>query len=440
MAFSFDTLVNDQKQAAVDVVDTITPRQVKQIGNAYKEGLNASPKQVINETLEQFTGINLSQGAGAEGLGQQLKSFFTSQAGSLALQLEQQILGCINTQIRDLMNRVPELAFALDFENQINQILGDFRNKLEQKIDGELRKLAYKKIKIQQTALFKQRIRAKIKDICPGATPASVAEVRDFNNKVKGLLEKRQSDSVVPDTSPTIPATSIATKSKPSKQVPTAVEGPSESLKKTVREDPVKTQELVSKKTEEAQKEVEDTALEQLDEGDDTTIEALSETVPKEEQAQKTWSAYKVVIVRGSTLNQGGTSNVDNINTILDKTVPEIISEFKNNIDNNRKWTTNSDQLLAAERKQKLDGLNPEDYIVLSTGSLLSYGLDDITSMYGTTISWTYEIVEKTDRKFPQTVLSMSEVSKTVGDNYIEANNSTLDYISKQIKKGYKNI
>ena len=257
---------------------------------------------------------------------------------------------------------------------------------------------------------------------------------------VKGLIEKRQSDSVVPDTSPTIPATSITTKSKPSKQVPTAVEGPSESLKKTVREDPVKTQELVSKKTEEAKKEVEDTALEQLDEGEDTTIETLSETVPKEEQAQKTWSAYKVVIVRGSTLNQGGTSNVDNLNTILDKTVPEIISEFKNNIDNNRKWTTNSDQLLATERKQKLDGLNPEDYIVLSTGSLLSYGLDDITSMYGTTISWTYEIVEKTDRKFPQTVLSMSEVSKTVGDNYIEANNSTLDYISKQIKKGYKNI
>ena len=50
MAFSFDTFVKDQKQAAIDVVDTITPRQIKQVGAAYKEGLNASPKNVINET------------------------------------------------------------------------------------------------------------------------------------------------------------------------------------------------------------------------------------------------------------------------------------------------------------------------------------------------------------------------------------------------------
>ena len=59
MAFSFDTLVNDQKQSAIDITDAITPRQVKQLGAAYKQGLNASPKQVINETLGDFTGIDL---------------------------------------------------------------------------------------------------------------------------------------------------------------------------------------------------------------------------------------------------------------------------------------------------------------------------------------------------------------------------------------------
>ena len=52
MAFSFDTFATDQKQSAIDIVDTITPSQVKQVGAAYKAGLNASPKQVINETLE----------------------------------------------------------------------------------------------------------------------------------------------------------------------------------------------------------------------------------------------------------------------------------------------------------------------------------------------------------------------------------------------------
>ena len=143
MAFSFDTFVKDQKQSAVDVVDTITPSQIKQVAQSYKDGLNASPKQVINETLENFTGIDLSQGAGIDGFGNQAKEFLKGQAADLTMQLEQQILGCINTQIRDLMNKIPELDFILNFEDRINGILGNFRNKLEFKIDAELRDLAY---------------------------------------------------------------------------------------------------------------------------------------------------------------------------------------------------------------------------------------------------------------------------------------------------------
>ena len=165
MAFSFDTLVEDQKQSAIDIVDTITPAQIKQLGAAYKEGLNASPKQVINETLEKFTGINLGQGAGMDGLGSQVTDFIKGQAADLTMQLEQQVLGCINMAIRDLMNKHPEIDFLLNFEDKINGMLGQFRNKFEKKIDAELRKLAYDKIKIHQVTLFKQRIRGKIKDI-----------------------------------------------------------------------------------------------------------------------------------------------------------------------------------------------------------------------------------------------------------------------------------
>ena len=101
MAFSFNTFATDQKQSAIDVLDTITPDQVRQVGAAYKEGLNSSPKQVINETLESFTGVDLSQGAGVDGLGAQAKNFIEGQAAGLVMQLEQQILGCINTAIRD---------------------------------------------------------------------------------------------------------------------------------------------------------------------------------------------------------------------------------------------------------------------------------------------------------------------------------------------------
>ena len=92
MAFSFNTFATDQKQSAIDVLDTITPDQVRQVGAAYKEGLNSSPKQVINETLESFTGVDLSQGAGVDGLGAQAKNFIEGQAAGLVMQLEQQDL------------------------------------------------------------------------------------------------------------------------------------------------------------------------------------------------------------------------------------------------------------------------------------------------------------------------------------------------------------
>ena len=61
MAFSFDTFVKDQKQSVVDVVDTITPSQIKQVAQSYKDGLNVSPKQAINETLEGIRSGTLLQ-------------------------------------------------------------------------------------------------------------------------------------------------------------------------------------------------------------------------------------------------------------------------------------------------------------------------------------------------------------------------------------------
>ncbi len=257
MAFSFDTFAKDQKQSAIDVVDTITPSQVKQVGAAYKAGLNASPKQVINETLESFTGVDLSQGAGVDGLGAQAKNFIEGQAASLTMQLEQQVLGCINTAIRDLMNKVPAIDFILNFEDRINGILGKFRNKLEQKIDAELRKLTYEKIKVHQVTLFKQRIRGKIKDICPAATPASVAEVQDFNNKIKGLISKRSIDNTVIDTAKTLNTDKInEAKVEVKGQVATPFEGISNKRKQTFKQDPVETKKIVDEKVAQASAEV----------------------------------------------------------------------------------------------------------------------------------------------------------------------------------------
>jgi hypothetical protein len=284
MAFSFDTFAKDQKQSAIDIVDTITPSQVKQVGAAYKAGLNASPKQVINETLESFTGIDLSQGAGVDGLGAAAKNFIQGQAATLTMQLEQQILGCINTAIRDLMNKVPAIDFILNFEDRINGILGKFRNKLEQKIDAELRKLTYQKLKVHQLALFKQRIAGKIKDICPASTPASVAEVQDFNNKIKGLFSKRSIDNTVTDTTNTLTTDNInEAKVEVKTQVATPFEGISNKRKQTFQQDPVETKKIVDEKVAQTKAEVDNEVEAQLEKKDDETIEGLVHTEPTED-------------------------------------------------------------------------------------------------------------------------------------------------------------
>ena len=279
MAFSFDTFAKDQKQSAIDVVDTITPSQVKQVGAAYKAGLNASPKQVINETLESFTGVDLSQGAGVDGLGAQAKNFIEGQAASLTMQLEQQVLGCINTAIRDLMNKVPAIDFILNFEDRINGILGKFRNKLEQKIDAELRKLTYQKIKIHQVTLFKQRIRGKIKDICPAATPASVAEVQDFNNKIKGLISKRSIDNTVIDTAKTLTTDKINEATVAVKtQVSTPFVGISNKRKQIFQQDPIETGKIVNDKVLLAKAEISSETAAQLEQAASSSIEELLNT------------------------------------------------------------------------------------------------------------------------------------------------------------------
>lgn len=279
MAFSFDTFATDQKQSAIDIVDTITPSQVKQVGAAYKAGLNASPKQVINETLESFTGIDLSQGAGVDGLGAQAKNFIEGQAASLTMQLEQQILGCINTAIRDLMNKVPAVDFILNFEDRINGILGKFRNKLEFKIDAELRKLTYEKIKVHQVTLFKQRIRGKIKDICPAATPASVAEVQDFNNKIKGFISKRSVDNTVVDTAKTLATDKISEATVSVKtQFSTPLVGISNKRKQIFQQDPIETSKIVNDKVLLAKAEISSETVAQLNQAASSSIEELLNT------------------------------------------------------------------------------------------------------------------------------------------------------------------
>jgi len=162
------------------IVASIVPRQVRQLAQAYKQGLKLTPKEAITSTLEKFTGVNLDQHNLLQSLGAAVISSITNEINALKNTFLSTIIGCVNKAVRDLINKFPTLDFLINLEDKLNNILGNFRNKLEQRIDAELRGLMYNKIKIHQLTLFKQRLHGQIRDICPEATPASSAEVKEL--------------------------------------------------------------------------------------------------------------------------------------------------------------------------------------------------------------------------------------------------------------------
>ena len=183
------------------IVASIVPRQVRQLAQAYKQGLKLTPKEAITSTLEKFTGVNLDQHNLLQSLGAAVVSSITNEINALKNTFMSTIIGCVNKAVRDLINKFPTLDFLINLEDKLNNILGNFRNKLEQRIDAELRGLMYNKIKIHQLTLFKQRLHGSIRDICPEATPASSAEVASFINAYEEGKRKRELENAVDTTS-----------------------------------------------------------------------------------------------------------------------------------------------------------------------------------------------------------------------------------------------
>ena len=184
-----DQISGDKKTG---IIASVMPRQVKELVKSYKEGMKLTPKEAITSTLEKFTGVNLDQDNLLQSLGGAVLDSINAQISALKQTFMQTILGCINKAVRDLLNKFPTLDFLINLEDRLNGVLGKFRNQLEQKIDAELRGLMYQKIKIHQLTLFKQSLHGSIRSICPEATPASSAEVREFMNAFEEGKRKRE--------------------------------------------------------------------------------------------------------------------------------------------------------------------------------------------------------------------------------------------------------
>ena len=223
-----DQLSGDKKTG---IIASITPRQVKDLVKAAKEGSKLTPKEAITGTLEKFTGVSLDQDNLLQSLGGAVLDSIKSQISALKDTFMQTVVGCINKAVRDLLNKFPTLDFLINLEDRLNGILGKFRNQLEQKIDAELRGLMYQKIKIHQLTLFKQSLHGSIRSICPEATPASSAEVKAFMDSYEEGKKKREEANKVKDTKNQIDDQSPATPKVPT---PASVQ---DSLSERVRRD-----------------------------------------------------------------------------------------------------------------------------------------------------------------------------------------------------------
>ncbi len=249
MAFKLNTFVKDQVTTVketlspTNVLDRVTPSQVKTI-------LGSNPINSINESLGNISGAKIGQAfqsAGQQFLGQ-VNDFV---AGSIT-QLQSQVAGCINKAIKDILDKNPILEKILFFDQFINRELSKIKNKLESKIDLELRKIAYKKIKVHQVALYKQKVAGAIKSICPDATPASPSQVRQYKdlfNKVKdnfkneGVVEEEPLGENFPKADINNNIVALDTT-----QARAQITDISPTVKKQLKEDPVKKEEY-SKET-----------------------------------------------------------------------------------------------------------------------------------------------------------------------------------------------
>jgi hypothetical protein len=277
MAFSVNNFVNSQKEraqktfSAQNIRRQAVPRQIQQI---------ISPKpNALNKNLGDMAGVklkNLFNNIGAQ-LGAQIRSL----AIGSAQQLQAAIAGCINKAITDFLNDNPIIKNILFFDQYINNLLSQFRLKLESKIDSFLRKLAYDKLKIYQIALFRQKIAGAINNICPGASPATPSQTRKYKEIMGSLASNFKKDNPTTDDTDEILSSADVNNTTATTIDITAKEertGISPKTQKELKENPVRREELTNEATIKAQNSIISEAFKQSQPTSDVTWEALYES------------------------------------------------------------------------------------------------------------------------------------------------------------------
>lgn len=143
----------------------------------------------LNGVLADITGINISQTFSPVNptlIGQRIASALVT----LSKQIIDEIKNCIDQKILAITRKNPiaDLLFFYNFHK--SQLLAQITTTIDRTIAKAVNDLFFKKLQVQQLALYRQQILNEVRKVCPEASPTAVRNyTKDTTAKTKAATQ-----------------------------------------------------------------------------------------------------------------------------------------------------------------------------------------------------------------------------------------------------------
>ena len=155
----------------------------------FTDSLANAPAEGLGKSLENITGLNVRGLIGTPSVAK-IKNLIKNQLGDVESLIALELQKCIENHILALLGKIPEIGIVLNLEQVINDAIAKERAKLQSKFTLNLDKLAFQKIKVQQIALFKQKIAEAVRNACPAASPRNITKYSADPRKIIEIAQK----------------------------------------------------------------------------------------------------------------------------------------------------------------------------------------------------------------------------------------------------------
>ena len=155
----------------------------------FTDSLANAPAEGLGKSLENITGLNVRGLIGTPSVAK-IKNLIKNQLGDVESLIALELQKCIENHILALLGKIPEIGIVLNLEQVINDAIAKERAKLQSKFTLNLDKLAFQKIKVQQIALFKQKIAEAVRNACPAASPRNITKYSADPRKIIAMAQK----------------------------------------------------------------------------------------------------------------------------------------------------------------------------------------------------------------------------------------------------------